>query len=305
MSYRNFVPSVFFGVMACIQLIQVATASSSSEVSQVAKRITVLIQANGSLIIGSGFIVSRQGEVYSVLTARHVVEKNQEYTIVTPDGKSHKIKPSLVKRLGNIDLAILQFNSKQVFSIAKLGDSNTATPGTSAYIAGFPFKPGAIDYPTYFFSDGRISANDPKLQKDGYTLAYKIETLSGMSGGPILNENGEIIGIHGRGDADLSTTQILQSSDINPNVVIKTAFSYGVPVNTFRQQASLLGLNLLPTVDLQPLKSASTSSITTSIDKPAAQKSTLSTRILNPRDRFRPGRLTGRQGKLQPLYNNG
>jgi tetratricopeptide (TPR) repeat protein len=49
-----------------------------------------------------------------------------------------------------------------------------------------------------------------------------------MSGGPVLNENGEVVGIHGRAD-----TRAAESSSINQNIQIaKTGFNLGIPINT-------------------------------------------------------------------------
>jgi hypothetical protein len=45
---------------------------------------------------------------------------------------------------------------------------------------------------------GTIGAIAPKLLQDGYRLGYSNDVVLGMSGGPILNEQGQLIGINGR-----------------------------------------------------------------------------------------------------------
>jgi hypothetical protein len=52
---------------------QVAAAASAVDVGQIAKDITVEIKAVDSSHIGSGILLQRQGGIYTVLTAGHVV----------------------------------------------------------------------------------------------------------------------------------------------------------------------------------------------------------------------------------------
>jgi tetratricopeptide (TPR) repeat protein len=135
---------------------------------------------------------------------------------------------SSVKKLPNIDLAVVEFTSSQTYSVAKIGNSDLATEGKAAYVAGFPKTSGAINSSIYNFTDGRITANASRPLEDGYALVYSNNTLPGMSGGPVLNENGEVVGIHGRAD-----TRAAESSSINQDIQIaKTGFNLGIPINT-------------------------------------------------------------------------
>jgi tetratricopeptide (TPR) repeat protein len=60
-----------------------------------------------------------------------------------------------------------------------------------------------------------------------------------MSGGPVFNDAGETIAIHGKGDVQDAT----KSSEINENIRIKTGFNLGIPTNTFMRLAGKLGVN--------------------------------------------------------------
>jgi tetratricopeptide (TPR) repeat protein len=50
------------------------------------------------------------------------------------------------------------------------------------------------------FTKGAITANANTANGQGYSLIYNNATLPGMSGGPVLNERGEVVAIHGQGD---------------------------------------------------------------------------------------------------------
>ncbi|MEM7714206.1 MAG: tetratricopeptide repeat protein [Cyanobacteria bacterium P01_A01_bin.68] len=212
---------------------QFAVAQSSAEVAKIAKGITVLIDNESSS--GSGVIIERSGKTYTVLTAAHVVRGRSDYNIVTSDGQSYSLIKSNIKPLKGVDLAVVKFNSNQSYATAKIGNSDNSTEGTTAYVAGFPKPTAAVSNALYTFMDGRIIANASKSLRDGYSLVYSIDTFPGMSGGPILNEKGELIGVHGRGD----TTENFNISDVNPNIIIKTGRNLGIPISTFTKQFNL------------------------------------------------------------------
>jgi tetratricopeptide (TPR) repeat protein len=92
----------------------------SKTIQDKAKQFTVRIDyPDGN---GSGVIVAKNGETYYVLTAKHVVEQDQEYKLVTPDEKEYKVDAGNIKTLEGADLAVLQFQSGQMYQVATLGE---------------------------------------------------------------------------------------------------------------------------------------------------------------------------------------
>jgi hypothetical protein len=73
-------------------------------------------------------------------------------------------------------------------------------------------------------------ANASKPLRDGYALVYDNNTSEGMSGGAILNEKGELIGVHGRADLDTKED--------------KTGFNLGIPINTFLRVSAKSGIDV-------------------------------------------------------------
>jgi hypothetical protein len=115
-----------------------------------------------------------------------------------------------------IDIAILRFESEKNYPVASLGDANTVNIGDTVYISGWPNpEKEAIGKD----SDGKpICGKDkvprrqrrlawgpvaqkinPDEQNTGYSIFYTDNTRVGMSGGPVFDSNGRVVGSHGMG----------------------------------------------------------------------------------------------------------
>ncbi len=208
------------------------SADDVAAVAKVAKGITVLIDGVNP---GSGIIVGREGNTYTVLTAAHVIPVQDEYDIITSDKQKYPLKYSTVQKMAGVDMATAKFTSDKSYPVATLGDATKVSEGSPVYVAGFP-KPGAaISEPVYNFTTGRVTANASKPLADGYGLVYSNSTLPGMSGGPVLDSQAKLVGVHGRADGG----QLERQSE---TVYVKTGFNLGIPINTY------LGMAPRPTV---------------------------------------------------------
>jgi tetratricopeptide (TPR) repeat protein len=215
-----------------------AMALSAIEVGKIAKSVTVSIDSANA--VGSGVVIKKEGSTYTVLTAAHVVRDRQaQFTLTTPDGKNHSLVATNIKATTDADLAIVKFQSSGNYQIAKLGNVETASEGSIVYVSGFPMATTAITASIYNFTEGKVTANANRPLAGGYSLVYSNNTLPGMSGGPVFNDAGETIAIHGKGDVQASD----RASEINDNIRIKTGFNLGIPTNTFVRLAGKLGVN--------------------------------------------------------------
>jgi tetratricopeptide (TPR) repeat protein len=228
--YRGFSAAIL-GIGSALIQIQAVQAISKAEISKTAQNITVMIQdAQNPKISGSGVIIKREGQTYTVLTAQHVVQSPTNFQVRTPDGKQHPIVQGSIKAFPDVDLALIRFTSSEAYSIAKMGNSDQSPLGTASFVAGFPGTTVVRSEPTFYFTSGEIAANANRPLKDGYAIAYNNPTLPGMSGGPVLNEQGELIGIHGRAE----NAAVPQNAQLRADIyVLKTEFNYAVPINTF------------------------------------------------------------------------
>jgi tetratricopeptide (TPR) repeat protein len=233
--YNARLSAAILGVGFALVQVQSAQALTKVEVSKIAQSVTVMIQnAQNPQNAGSGVIIKREGEVYTVLTAHHVVQRAPDYKVMTPDAKLYPMVQGSVKPFPGVDLALLQFKSGESYSVAKIGDSDQSSLGSTSFVAGFPGTTAVSSEPTFLFTSGKIAANASRPLKDGYAIAYNNSTLPGMSGGPVLNAEGKLIGIHGRAEA----AERLQNSQVSKDIyILKTEFNYAIPINTFLRLA--------------------------------------------------------------------
>jgi S1-C subfamily serine protease len=93
------------------------------QVDEIARQITVLINSknNGN---GSGVIVAKEGNTYSVLTATHVIQNPDTYSLVAPDGQQYRLDSEQTKILEGVDLTVVKFTSDETYLVATLGRYN-------------------------------------------------------------------------------------------------------------------------------------------------------------------------------------
>jgi tetratricopeptide (TPR) repeat protein len=218
--------------IALIQPYITVAALSAVDINKIATGITVrIVNAENPFDSGSGVIIKQTGNTYTVLTAYHVIAREDRRNLITPDDKNYPLKN--IKPLPDVDLAIAEFSSNQKYAVAKLGNSDSAIRTTTVYVAGFPAKTAAINNPELFLNIGTVSANG-KPQRDGYNILYSNDTLKGMSGGAVLNDNGELVAIHGRADEQA----------VGENSEIKIVTGIGITIYSALRQMGKVGVDV-------------------------------------------------------------
>lgn len=215
------------------------------KIQQLAQQTTVRILTSAAS--GSGVIVGRQEQTYTVLTNWHVVAFSDEYTIIAPDGVHYPLAKAPTQ-LGNVDIAIVQFRSTANYEVAQT--STELVKGEQVFATGFPmYHKGTLDttfdlgIQNFQFTKGEISLLPSKSLSLGYRLGYTNNIEVGMSGGPIFNRQGLLIGINGRGkyrDPDFGVYMFEDGTEPPPALLKQMVrSSWGIPVSIYLQFLSL------------------------------------------------------------------
>jgi len=238
----NYVPGIVAGTatVAAIMISQPVMAKTAKEVAQIAVPTTVMIKNTLSGDTGSGVIIAKKGKTYTVLTANHVVKNaNSEFMIRTSKGKEHKVTD--VKGFQNNDrgpdLAVVMFESDEEYSVAPISNSDEATIGSGVYISGYPLPALGSTEREYAFTSGQV-INVRSTNDKGYTMRYDAVTRRGMSGGPVFDVSGRVIGIHGEGD----TVGLIKNESGEGKEEAKTGLNSAIPINTFVGMMSQVGI---------------------------------------------------------------
>ncbi|MFN6218698.1 MAG: serine protease [Aphanizomenon sp.] len=211
---------IFITTVSVIQLYAyshpVVLGATSSEnlditVAKIANQVTVRILTKfGS---GSGVVIKHEGQTYTVLTNNHVVTDSPEdgYGILTSDGNIYPAKQVNGVNTKKLDLALVKFTSPEDYQVVTLPKSKAISEGEKVYASGFPawhfvFKGKKITkmeetrnwgVKAFKLKTGTIKMQLTKTLPGGYQLGNTNDIFQGMSGGPALNQQGELIGING------------------------------------------------------------------------------------------------------------
>jgi putative serine protease PepD len=160
-------------------------------------------------------IITSGGEV---LTNAHVISGATSIKVTTNDGKSYDA--TVVGSDTSADLALLQLNGASGLTAATLGDSTSLAVGDDVVAIGnaLALEGG----PTV--TKGIVSALNRSIQtSEGSTLSGLIQTdaaiSSGNSGGPLVDAQGEVVGIN---SAVATSSSSVAASNIGFSISIDT-----------------------------------------------------------------------------------
>lgn len=194
-------------------------------------------------------------------------ENTQEHTYELNQDNITRLRKD--ERYG-LDLAIVTFESAREYPIATLAplppgiEPSTARNGSTVRVTGWPNSDVQQGSPVLWYNEGTINPHQeynylgvlydregnvltkpPKTNGDndvvvvgnvhevgGYVMGYNAETTEGVSGGPVFDESGNLIGVHGRGQ---NRSQPADPGDESRKIIGENV-SGGIPINTFTDQ---------------------------------------------------------------------
>ncbi|HHP7230555.1 MAG TPA: trypsin-like peptidase domain-containing protein, partial [Xenococcaceae cyanobacterium] len=197
--------ALIVGTVYSVAEITIAIAANP-QLEAIARQVTVRIAGENNS--GSGVIVERSNKTYYILTNAHVVNKLSKYTVITPDGQTHPV--SNIAKLPNLDLALLSIKSDRSYPVVEIGSTDNLAIGQQLYVAGFPRSGGSLRQFIFTGTEGMLTETGTKLPL-GYSLTYTNLARAGMSGGPVLDRQGKLIGINGVIRMPGNTEQVVAS----------------------------------------------------------------------------------------------
>jgi Trypsin-like peptidase domain len=275
--------NVLFTLLSIVLISIVACDFSRTEkaiprelLEETMKGTTVHIQGQGQ--IGTGFIIKEEinenSRQYTVMTARHVINvqpgsslkvqdplpdekkfdgaSEDPYILTVYDSssktktKDYPINYATVKKDPKLDIAIFSFISlDRQYPVTKL--SASLKQKQDIFLYGFKnchmeqsfMKKSSL-------STGKILGVEEKVDDQGYQLSYTNATISGMSGSPVFDSAGRVIGIHGKPGKVKIDGELEQSVLRNCNESIPDSFknNYGIPMNLVQSSNLFKDLNI-------------------------------------------------------------
>lgn len=137
--------------------------------------------------LGSGFFIDPDG---FIVTNNHVIDGADDIEVVLADGS--RLQAELIGRDEKTDLALIKVSGDKPFPALHFGNSDNARVGDWVLAIGNPFGLGGTA------TAGIISARGRDIQSGPYDDYLQIDAPinSGNSGGPIVNADGEVIGVN-------------------------------------------------------------------------------------------------------------
>jgi S1-C subfamily serine protease len=159
-------------------------------------------------VLGSGFVYNSTGRLV-IVTNFHVVENASDITVTFADGDGYAAK--VVGKDPYVDLAVLSTNASQdEYYPIGIMSSLKLSVGDPVVAVGAPLGL------TGTMTSGIISALGRSVTVDwsSYAIADCVQTSApinpGNSGGPLINYQGEVVGITSYGEVDPSTGELAQ-----------------------------------------------------------------------------------------------
>lgn len=164
------------------------------------------------LSCGTGCIIDKRG---IILTSAHVVEDGNGIVVTMSNGQNYKAR--VLKRFeDNKDIILLKIDTPIELKTVKLGNSEKIKVGQKVLAIGNPFGFNGT------LTQGIISRIDYAKNRIQTDAAIN----PGSSGGPLLNKNGEIIGIN----------QAIYNPDNN---ISNIGIGFAIPINIVKEYLNL------------------------------------------------------------------
>ena len=195
------VPSISKNIVENVSKLDYVENSIADSVEKVYDSVVVVVAYNNGQKIstGTGFVYKKTGDNAFIMTNNHVVEGADEVKIIRSDNEV--VEANVLGGETYSDIAVLSTKATDELSVVTIGKSEDVRVGDTVFTIGSPLGESYSGTVT----KGILSGKDRlvAVSFSGNTSDYYMKVLQtdaainpGNSGGPLLNLNGEVIGIN-------------------------------------------------------------------------------------------------------------
>lgn len=175
------------------------TDTIKSAINKVYNAVYVVKSYQGERLIGTGtgFAYKKDNKLGYLITNHHVIENATSVKVVNMDGQ--EVEAKILGSDEYSDLAVLSIDASAVKLVAALGSSTDLELGDTLFTVGSPVGEAYKGTVT----KGILSGKDRTVSVDLKNGSFMMEVLQtdaainpGNSGGPLVNINGEVIGVN-------------------------------------------------------------------------------------------------------------
>lgn len=148
---------------------------------------------------GTGFVYKVEGNYGYILTNEHVLKESDRIIVVMSNDE--EVEVEVLGKDEFLDLAVLRINKKHVSLVATIGKSEDMNLGDTVFTVGSPIGynyRGSVTSGILSGKDRMVATSTTSSSDSDWlmrVLQFDASINPGNSGGPLLNVNGEVIGI--------------------------------------------------------------------------------------------------------------
>jgi len=195
-----------------------------------------LVQIQTSSSPGTGVIISSSGGKAIILTSKHVIDKNSPGELMVKRINGESLKVLRINKLRDIDLAevvvavkgcVPTIPLKNDIDYDAIAEKRKQSINKDIYVIGFPAVNTGLQV-KFVPAKALLQSYNVDARANGYGILYRyehgLETEIGMSGSPVLDQDGYVVGIHGQVDIFNETASSARH---------RTGYGLAVPTHTW------------------------------------------------------------------------
>lgn len=177
----------------------ISNDSIKESIDKVYDAVVVVNKYQGERLVGygSGFVYKKDSKYGYIMTNNHVVEGASSVKITLSDER--EVDAKVLGTDSYMDIAVVRVDVKDVLAVAEIGDNSKSSIGDTIFTVGTPVSKEYMGTVT----KGIISGANRDITVTNNGSKYVMEVIQidasinpGNSGGPLVNINGEVIGVN-------------------------------------------------------------------------------------------------------------